>query len=125
MKTTKLASLMLLLIVAVFLTNGFTQDLPVGAIARINVSEGPVNAIAYSQSTNRLAVAAANTIYIYDANTYEELMVFAGHTDSVLALAFSPNGKLLVSGSFGQNDAVVGGRHRKTETDPRKACSTC
>ena len=98
MKITKLASLMLLLIVAVFLTNGFTQDLPAGAIARIDVGKRPVNAIAYSQSTNRLAVAAANTIYIYNANTYEELMVFARHTDSVLALAFSPNGKLLVSG---------------------------
>ena len=95
---TKLASSVLLLTVAVFLTNGFTGDLPAGAIARIDVGEGPVNAIAYSRSANRLAVAAANSIHIYEANTYEKQIVFTEHTDSVLAVAFSPNGKLLVSG---------------------------
>ena len=98
MKMTKLASFILFLTVAVFLANGFAGDLPVGAIARIDVGEGPINAIAYSRSTNRIAVAAANSIYIYDASTYEEQLVFTEHTDSVLAVAFSPNGKLLVSG---------------------------
>ena len=82
-----------------FLTNGFTEDLPSGAIARINTGQAPVNAIAYAQSANQLAIAAANNIHIHDADTYKELMVLAGHTDSVLAVAFSSNGKLLVSGS--------------------------
>ena len=94
MKITKLASFILLLTVAVFLVNGYAEDLP----TRIDIGEGPVNAIAYSRSVNRLAVAAANNIHIYDADTYKEVMVLAGHTDSVLAIAFSPNGKLLVSG---------------------------
>ena len=98
MKMTKLVSFIPILTVAVFLANGWAGDLPVGAIARIDVSEGPVNAIAYSRSTNRIAVAAGNSIYIYDASTYEKQMVFTEHTDSVLAIAFSPNGKLLVSG---------------------------
>ena len=98
MKMTKLASFILLLIVEMFLANGFAGDLPVGAIARIDVGEVPVNAIAYSRSTNRIAVAAAKSIYIYDARTYEKQMIFTEHTDSVLAVAFSPNGKLLVSG---------------------------
>ena len=96
---TKLISFILSLTVAGFLTNGFTQDLPAGAIARINTGQGPVNAIAYSQLTNQLAIAAANNIHIHDADTYKERMVLAGHTDSVLAVAFSANGKLLVSGS--------------------------
>ena len=100
MKITKLAGSILLLIIAAFLTNGFAGDLPVGAIARIDVGEGPVNAIAYSRSANRLAVAAANSIHIYDANTYKELIVLVGHTDSVLTIAFSPNGKRLISGSL-------------------------
>ena len=98
MKTATLSGFILVLAVTVFFTDGFARDLPVGAIARIDVGEGPVNAIAYSRSTNRIAVAAANSIYIYDARTYEKQMVFTEHTDSVLAVAFSPNGKLLVSG---------------------------
>lgn len=97
---TKLVSLIPILTLAVFLANGWAGDLPVGAIARIDVREGPVNAIAYSRSTNRIAVAAANSIYIYDASTYEKQMVFTEHTDSVLAVAFSPNGKRLVSGGL-------------------------
>ena len=98
MKMTKLVSFIPILTVVVFLANGLAEDLPVGAIARIDVGEGPVNAIAYSRSTNRIAVAAASNIYIYDASTYKKQMVFTEHTDSVLAIAFSPNGKLLVSG---------------------------
>ena len=96
MKMTRFASFMLLLTLIMFLADGFTEDLPSGAIARINA---PVNAIAYAQSANQLAIAAANNIHIHDADTYKELMVLAGHTDSVLAVAFSANGKLLVSGS--------------------------
>ena len=99
MKMTKLASSVILLSVAAFLANGFAGELPIGAIARIDVGEGPINAIAYSRSTHRIAVAAANSIHIYDASTYKKQMVFTEHTDSVLAIAFSPNGKLLVSGS--------------------------
>ena len=64
---TKLASFLLSITVAVFLVNGYAEDLPTGAMARIDTSEGPVNAIAYSRSVNRLAVAAANNIHIYDA----------------------------------------------------------
>ena len=100
MKTVTLAGFILVLAVTVFLGNGFARDLPVGAIARIDVGEGPINAIAYARSTNRIAVAAANSIYIYDARTYEKQRVFTEHTDSVLAVAFSPNGKRLVSGSL-------------------------
>ena len=100
MKITKLAGSILLLTVVAFLTSGFAGDLPVGAIARIDVGEGPINAIAYSRSTNRIAVAAANSIHIYDANTYKELIVLVGHTDLVSTVAFSPNGKRLVSGSL-------------------------
>ena len=99
MKMTRVASFMFLLTLAIFPVNGFTEDLPTGAMTRINTGEGPVNSIAYSRPVNRLAVANAENIRIYDARTYEERTVLTGHTDSVLAVAFSPNGKLLVSGS--------------------------
>ena len=97
---TKLARSILILTVAVLLPKGFAGDLPAGAIARIDVGAGPVNAIAYSRSANRLAIAAANSIHIYDANTYKALIVLAEHTDSVLAVAFSPDGKRLISGGL-------------------------
>ena len=97
MKTAKLVGFILILTVTVFLTKAFAGDLPTGAIVRIS-GAGPINAIAYSRVANRLAVAAAENIRIYDASTYEEIKGLAGHTDSVLALAFSPSGKLLVSG---------------------------
>ena len=99
MKMTRLASFMLLLTLATFLVNGFAEGLPKHAITQINTGQGPVNAMTYSQSTNQLAIAAANNIHIHDADTHKELMVLAGHTDSVQAVAFSLNGKLIVSGS--------------------------
>ena len=99
MKMIRLTSFMLLLTLAMFLVNGFAEGLPKHAITRIDTGKGPVNAIVYAQSENRLAIAAANNIHIYDADTYKELRVLAGHTDSVQAVAFSLNGKLIVSGS--------------------------
>lgn len=99
MKITKFVSYVFLISVAVFSANGSTKDLPNGAIEKINIGDGPVNAIAYSRPANQLAVAAGNNIHIYDANTYKELKVLNGHTDSVLALVYSPNGKFLISGS--------------------------
>ena len=126
MKTIKIANFILLLAFVMFLENGITQDLPMGAIAQIKLEKGPVNAIAYSRSANRIAVAAVNNIHIYEASTYKKLMVFVGHTDAVLALAFSPNGKLLVSGSSdetvrlwntdtGQLIRTRGGTHRSCQ----------
>ena len=99
MKMIKLISPMLLLTFVMFLVNGFAGGLPKHAITRIDIGKGPVNAIAYAQSINQLAIAAANNIHTCDADTYTEWMVLAGHTDSVLAVAFSFNGKLIVSGS--------------------------
>ena len=99
MKTINVICTVLLLIVAVFLVNGNAQNLPKGAITQINTGQGPIYAIAYSRSANQLAVAADKTIHIYDASTYKELRLLTGHTDTILALTYSPNGKVLVSGS--------------------------
>ena len=99
MKMTQLANFILFLTLVVCIVNGFAEGLPKHAVTRIDTGKGPVNAIIYARSVNQLAIAAANNIHIHDADTYKELMVLAGHTDSVQAVDFSSDGKLLVSGS--------------------------
>ena len=95
----KVVSCVLFLVSATFLVNGFAQDLPTGAIARINVDDGAVNAVAYSLDANRLAVVGSENIRLYDGKTFKKLSTLTGHTAPVLTLAFSENGEILASGS--------------------------
>lgn len=92
-----------LLLISVCLSNSVAQDssqwrLPEGAIARLG--KGKVNDIKYSPDKTRLAVASSIGIWLYDANTGEELGLLTRHTKPVAAIAFSPNGDKLISGSY-------------------------
>ena len=40
-----------------------------------------------------------HTVRLWDAATGQELKTLSGHTDSVSALAYSPDGKVIASGS--------------------------
>ena len=71
--------------------------LPEGAKARLG--KGAINEIVYSPDGTRLAVASSIGIWIYDAETGEELDMFTGHFDSVSSVAFSPDGNTIASGS--------------------------
>ena len=95
----KLVSCVLLLVSAMFLAQSFAQDLPTGAIARISVDKGPVNAVAYSPDANRFAVAGSENIQLYNGKTFKKLSTLTGHTAPVLTLAFSANGEIFASGS--------------------------
>ena len=84
-----------------FTSNTFAQDhtrwgLPEGAKARIGKGEN--REIAYSPDGSKLAVASSIGVWIYDAQTGEEL-VYTGHTAWVSSVAFSPDGKMLASGN--------------------------
>ena len=85
----------------------FTQsDLPEGAKARLD--KGTISEIAYSPDGKHLAVASGPEIWLYDAQTGEELDLLAEHTDVVISIAFSPDSNTLMSGS---SDGTVGTAH--------------
>ncbi len=83
-----------------------TQDyskvnLPDGAIARLG--KGGVSyrdrGIAFSPDGSLLAVATSMGVWLYDAETFDELALLTGHKEEVTVVAFSPDGTKLASGS--------------------------
>ena len=77
----------------------YTQwGLPEGAKARLGKGHITGN-IAYSPDGTQLAVAGSAGIWLYDADTGEELSLLTGHTSSVNSVAFSPDGTTLASGN--------------------------
>ncbi len=93
----------LLILLNLFALNTFAQDytqwsLPDGATARLG--KGLISGnIAYSPDGTRLAVGSHIGIWLYDTTTYQEVALLTGHTRRVLSVAFSPDGKTIVSGS--------------------------
>lgn len=90
------------LLVSLLLLNSFGQNetqigLPENAIKRIG--NGIFNHIAYSPDGKQLALAASIGIWLYDTDTYKPLSLLTGHTDRVLSVAYSADGKILASGS--------------------------
>ena len=112
----------LLLLLSLFSVNTFAQDspqwhLPEGAKARLG--KGAIKQIIYSPDGNRLAVASGIGIWIYDAHTGKALDLLMGHREVVNSVAFSPNGRTVVSSGGDKNHAihlwdVVRGRHKTT-----------
>lgn len=100
---TRLFNLALLLIACLFLSNAYAQEytrmgLPKGAKHRIG--KGRIHSsLAYSPDGTRIAAASSIGVWIYDAHTGEELALFTGHTEPVLSVAFSPDGKIVASGA--------------------------
>ncbi len=69
------------------------------AIGQFTVSNG-LGRGTYAFSNYRIALAGkGGTIYLWDHEHSEKLRSFIGHTDHIWALAFSPDGKKLMSGS--------------------------
>ena len=90
-----------------FSNSRFAQDyttlrLPEGANARLG--KGKINEIKYSPDGTRLAVASTIGIWIYDAQTGEELELIRGHTSGVPRLTFSPG---VPSVSFSPDGTII------------------
>ena len=90
-----------------FSYNSFAQDspqwhLPEGATARLG--KGWLYEIRYSPDGTRLAAAGSVGVWIYDTASDEEIALFTGYGYSVSALTYSPDGSMLVGGSY---DGIV------------------
>ena len=104
----KLCSILAALLAALtFAPNTSAQNyvhlgLPEGAKARLG--KGLITDVQYSPDGSRLAVASSIGIWLYDAQTGEELAWLTGHTGWIESVLFSPDGETLASGS---NDETV------------------
>ena len=86
----------LLMFLVLFLSTTFAQEstqwaLPEGAVARFG--KGTLKGIQYSPDGARFAVVSSLGIGLYDAATYQGIVLLIGHTDAVNSVAFSPDGK--------------------------------
>ena len=94
---------LLLVFILLLQSNVLAQDhtqwgLPNGAKARLG--KGRILDIAHSPDGTQLAVASTIGIWLYDVAARTAVTLLRGHTDWVLSVTFSPDGKTLASGSL-------------------------
>lgn len=121
MRSTTTATIFLLLLVrAVCPSVILAQDPPQPNLqegVKARLGNGTIYEIAYSTDGERLAIAHAGGIRIYDTSGYREVAFLKGHTADVTSVAFSPNRGTLASGSRDNTirlwDALTG-EHERT-----------
>jgi cytochrome c len=59
----------------------------------------PVNALAFAPNGHLLAAVGDDTVRVFDPATKREVLRYSGHTETVVSLAISADGRLAASGS--------------------------
>ena len=72
-----------------------------------------LDAVAFSPDGQILAISEDNNITFWNPDTGKRLHELSGHTEQVTSLAFSPDGKILISGSYDRTIRLWNVRKRK------------
>ena len=72
-----------------------------------------LDAVAFSPDGQILAMNEDNNIAFWNADTGQRLHELSGHKEEVTSLAFSPDGKILISGSYDRTISLWNVRERK------------
>ena len=68
--------------------------------AKVRLGKGKIRDIQYSPDGTILAVASSIGIWLYDIKTYQEIALLTEYPSQVVSVAFSPDGRTIVSGSM-------------------------
>ena len=110
MKVIRFSMIIHFLILACLTDGPFAQDytqfnLPEDAKRRLG--KGKIVDMAYAPDGKQLAVATSIGIWIYDSQTGREVDMLQGHMHRITCIAYAPDGRTLVSGSTGRDDAII------------------
>ena len=100
----KLTTFLLITIILTLLStlNTFAKDSPQWHLpegAKLRLDKGSISEVKYSPDGTKLGVLSAIGIWIYDAQTGEELNLLNEHRGRGLSIAFSPDGRTLATGN--------------------------
>ena len=76
------------------------------SIASFKGHTGLIQDIAITPNNRKLASLSQNKIFVWDLETKQRTLILEGHSDTIMSLCISPDGRLIVSGSLDKTTKV-------------------